>query len=193
MAGLAVRVDQVAALRAVRKSQFPDPVTAASMAELAGADGVVVHLRQDRRHVKDRDVRILRNIVQSKLILEMASTSEMVGVALDIKPDLVTLVPERREEYTDEGGSVTVEVLLKNHDNMVIEVSVSDTGYGIYKNNLEKIFDKFKRIESGKETARGTGLGLSIAKHVITAHGGKIWAESTPGKGSNFFFTLPAG
>ena len=104
MAGLAVRVDQVAALRAIRKSQFPDPVTAATMAELAGADGIVVHLRQDRRHIKDRDVRILRNIVQTKLILEMASTSEMVGVALDIKPDLVTLVPERREEYTDEGG-----------------------------------------------------------------------------------------
>lgn len=104
MAGLAVKVDQVAALRAVRKSQFPDPVTAAAMAELAGADGIIVHLRQDRKHTKDRDVRILRNVVQTKLILEMASTNEMVGVALDIKPDMVTLVPERREEYTDEGG-----------------------------------------------------------------------------------------
>jgi pyridoxine 5-phosphate synthase len=104
LAGLAVKVDQVAALRAVRKSQFPDPVTAAAMAELAGADGIIVHLRQDRKHTKDRDVRILRNVVQTKLILEMASTNEMVGVALDIKPDMVTLVPERREEYTDEGG-----------------------------------------------------------------------------------------
>ena len=104
MAGLAVKVDQVAALRAIRKSQFPDPVSAAVMAELAGADGIIVHLRRDRKYTKDRDVRILRSVVQSKLILEMASTSEMVGVALDIKPDLVTLVPERREEYTDEGG-----------------------------------------------------------------------------------------
>jgi pyridoxine 5-phosphate synthase len=104
MAGLAVKVDQVAALRAVRKSQFPDPVAAAAMAELAGADGIIVHLQQDRRHTKDRDVRILRNVVQTKLILEMASTNEMVGVALDIKPDMVTLVPERREEYTDERG-----------------------------------------------------------------------------------------
>jgi pyridoxine 5-phosphate synthase len=104
MAGLAVRVDQVAALRAIRKSQFPDPVTAAALAELAGADGIVVHLRQDRKYTKDRDVRILRSVVQSKLILEMASSSEMVGVALDIKPDLVTLVPGRREEHTDEGG-----------------------------------------------------------------------------------------
>ena len=104
MSGLAVKVDQVAALRAARKSQIPDPVTAAVVAELAGADGIIVHLYQNRRHIKDRDVRILRSVVQSKLILEMASTSEMVGVALDIKPDLVTLVPERREEFTSEGG-----------------------------------------------------------------------------------------
>jgi pyridoxine 5-phosphate synthase len=104
MAGLAVKVDQVAALRAAGKSPFPDPVTAAALAEVAGADGITVHLRQDRRHIKDRDVRILRSIVQSKLILEMASTTEMVGVALDIKPDLVTLVPEKREESTADGG-----------------------------------------------------------------------------------------
>jgi pyridoxine 5-phosphate synthase len=104
MAGLAVKVDEVAALRTVRKSQSPDPVTAASMAEMAGADGIIVHLRQDRKYTKDRDVRILRSVIQSKLILEMASSSEMVGVALDIKPDLVTLVPGRREERTDDGG-----------------------------------------------------------------------------------------
>ena len=104
MPGLAVKVDQVAALRGVRSSQSPDPVTAATMAELAGADGIIVHLRLDRKHIKDRDVRILRSVLQSKLIMEMASTSEMVGVALDIKPDLVTLVPEKREEFTADGG-----------------------------------------------------------------------------------------
>ena len=104
MAGLAVKIDQVAALRNVRNSRSPDPVTAATMAELAGADGIIVHLRLDRKHINDRDVRILRNVVQTKLILEMASTSEMVGVALDIKPDLVTLVPEKREEFTVDGG-----------------------------------------------------------------------------------------
>ena len=98
MSGLAVKVDQVAVLRAIRKSQIPDPVTAAAVAELAGADGIIVHLRQDRKYIKDRDARILRSVVQSKLILEMASTSEMIGVALDIKPDLVTLVPEKRDE-----------------------------------------------------------------------------------------------
>jgi len=79
-------------------------VTAAALAEMAGADGIIVHLRQDRRYIKDRDVRILRSILQSKLILEMVSTSEMVGVALDIKPDLVTLVPENRENSTADGG-----------------------------------------------------------------------------------------
>jgi len=104
MPGLAVKIDQVAALRNARNSRSPDPVTAATMAELAGADGIIVHLRLDRKHINDRDVRILRNVVQTKLILEMASTSEMVGVALDIKPDLVTLVPEKREEFTVDGG-----------------------------------------------------------------------------------------
>jgi pyridoxine 5-phosphate synthase len=104
MAGLAVNVDHVATLREARKISYPDPVAAAVLAELAGADGIVVHLREDRRHILDRDVRILRQIVQTKLILEMASNHEMVGIALDIQPDLVTLVPEKREELTTEGG-----------------------------------------------------------------------------------------
>lgn len=104
MAGLAVNVDHIATLRQSRSVSYPDPVAAAVLAELAGADGIVVHLRRDRRHIQDRDVRILRKVVQTKLILEMASTTEMLGIALDIKPDLVTLVPERREEVTTEGG-----------------------------------------------------------------------------------------
>jgi len=104
MAGLAVNVDHVATLREARKAKYPDPVTAALLAEVAGADGIVVHLREDRRHIQDRDVRILREVVQTKLILEMACSTEMVGIAFDIKPDLVTLVPERREELTTEGG-----------------------------------------------------------------------------------------
>jgi pyridoxine 5-phosphate synthase len=79
-------------------------VAAAVIAELAGADGIAVHLRKDRRDIRDRDVRILRQTIQSKLILEMASTTEMVGMALDIKPDHVTLVPEKREEFSAEGG-----------------------------------------------------------------------------------------
>ena len=104
MAGLAVKIDYVAALREARKSLFPDPVSAAAMAEMAGADGIAVHLREDRQEIQDRDVRILRQTLQSKLILEMASTTEMVGMALDVKPDHVTLVPEKREEFSTEGG-----------------------------------------------------------------------------------------
>ena len=104
MAGLAVNIDHIATLREARKAGYPDPVAAAILAELAGADGIVCHLREDRRHIQDRDLRLLRKTVQSKLILEMAATSEMVGIALDVRPDLVTLVPESREEVTTEGG-----------------------------------------------------------------------------------------
>jgi pyridoxine 5-phosphate synthase len=104
MAGLAVNVNHVATIREARQVIYPDPIAAAVLAEIAGADGIVVHLRSDRRHIQERDIRILRKSVQSKLILKMAATSEMLGFALDIKPDLVTLVPEKREEITTEGG-----------------------------------------------------------------------------------------
>ncbi len=104
MAGLAVKIDLVAALRETRKRSFPDPVAAAVMAEFAGADGIAIHLREDRQEIQDRDVRILRQTIQSKLILEMAPTTEMIGMALDIKPDHVTLVPEKRVEFSAGGG-----------------------------------------------------------------------------------------
>lgn len=104
MAGLAVNVDHIATLRQARGINYPDPVAAAVLAELAGADGIVVHLREDRRHIQDRDVYLLRKTVLSKLILEMAATDEMIKIARDVKPDLVTLVPEKREELTTEGG-----------------------------------------------------------------------------------------
>ncbi len=104
MAGLAVNVDHIATLRQARGTNYPDPVAAAAIAELAGADGIVAHLREDRRHMQDRDIKLLRQTVKTKLILEMGATPEMVGIALDAKPDLVTLVPEKREELTTEGG-----------------------------------------------------------------------------------------
>lgn len=104
MPGLAVNVDHVATLREARRINIPDPVTAAAIVELAGADGVVVHLREDRRHIQDRDVRLIRETITTKLILEMAASSEMIAIALEIKPNLVTLVPEKREELTTEGG-----------------------------------------------------------------------------------------
>ena len=104
MPTLAVNVDHVATLREARKANVPDPVTAAAIAEIAGADAVVVHLTKNRRHIRDRDVQLLRETVKTKLILEMAATSEMIAIALEIKPGLVRLVPERRDELTTEGG-----------------------------------------------------------------------------------------
>lgn len=104
MARLAVNVDHVATIRQARGINEPDPVLAAGIAELAGAEGIICHLREDRRHIKDRDLDILRSTVKTKLNLEMAAVSEMVDVACRVKPDLVTLVPEKREELTTEGG-----------------------------------------------------------------------------------------
>jgi pyridoxine 5-phosphate synthase len=101
---LSVNIDHVATLRQARRTVEPDPVAAAVIAELAGADGITVHLREDRRHIQERDVRLLRQTVRTHLNLEMAATEEMVAIALEIKPDYVTLVPERREEITTEGG-----------------------------------------------------------------------------------------
>ena len=104
MARVAINVDHVATVRQARQVNEPDPVTAAALAELAGAQGIVVHLREDRRHIQDRDVEVLRRTVKTKLNLEMAATEEMVKIALRIKPDVVTLVPEKRQELTTEGG-----------------------------------------------------------------------------------------
>ncbi len=104
MPTLGVNIDHVATIRQARRTVEPDPIAAAVLAELAGAEGITVHLREDRRHMQDRDVRLLRETVRTHLNLEMAATDEMVKIALAIKPDYVTLVPERREEVTTEGG-----------------------------------------------------------------------------------------
>ena len=104
MSRLGVNVDHVATLRQARGGSEPDPVAAALLAELAGADGIVVHLREDRRHIQDRDLALLRQTVKTRLDLEMAADDAMVKIALDVKPHYVTLVPERRQELTTEGG-----------------------------------------------------------------------------------------
>ncbi|ACH66587.1 pyridoxal phosphate biosynthetic protein PdxJ [Aliivibrio fischeri MJ11] len=101
---LGVNIDHVATLRNARGTKYPDPVHAAEIAERAGAAGITIHLREDRRHIKDRDVRILRETLQTRMNLEMAVTDEMVGIALETKPEFVCLVPEKREELTTEGG-----------------------------------------------------------------------------------------
>lgn len=104
MPRLSVNIDHIATIRQARKGVEPDPVAAAVIAELAGAEGVIAHLREDRRHVQDRDLRLLRETVRTKLNLEMAATDEMRRIALEVKPDFATLVPEKREELTTEGG-----------------------------------------------------------------------------------------
>lgn len=104
MAKLGLNVDHIATVRQARGGVEPDPVAAASIGELAGAEGITIHLREDRRHIQDRDLEILRQTVKTKLNLEMAATQEIIRIALNIKPEQVTLVPERRQELTTEGG-----------------------------------------------------------------------------------------
>lgn len=130
MARLGVNIDHVATVRQARRAPEPDPVHAAVLAELGGAAGITVHLRGDRRHVQDRDLEVLRQVVRTKLNLEMAATQEMLRVALTVKPDQATLVPERREELTTEGGldvvlnSVQLKPIVKTLAEGGIEVSL---------------------------------------------------------------------
>lgn len=130
MLRLGVNIDHVATVRQARRAREPDPVHAAVLAELGGADGITVHLRGDRRHVQDRDVEVLRQTVSTRLNLEMAATQEMTRIALTVKPDQVTFVPERREEVTTEGGldvalnSVQVKPVMKTLQEARIEVSL---------------------------------------------------------------------
>lgn len=124
MPRLGVNVDHVATVREARKINEPDPVAAAMIVELAGADSIVVHLREDRRHIQDRDVRLLRQTIQTKLNLEMAASEEIIDIALEVKPDKSTIVPEKRQEVTTEGGLDVV-------------------------GNEKKIADAIKRLNSG--------------------------------------------
>ncbi len=104
MASLGVNIDHIANVRQARQTIEPDPASLALLAELGGADGITIHLREDRRHIQDRDLKLLRELVKSRLNLEMAATEEMLEIALKFSPDMVTLVPEKREEITTEGG-----------------------------------------------------------------------------------------
>lgn len=101
---LGVNIDHIATLRQVRGTPFPEPVQAALIAETAGADGITAHLREDRRHIQDRDIRLLRELIHTRLNLEMAVTDEMIAIACEIRPDACCLVPEKRTELTTEGG-----------------------------------------------------------------------------------------
>ncbi len=118
MAELGVNIDHVATIRQARMGIEPEPLLAAAIAEQNGANQITIHLREDRRHIQDRDLKILREIIQTKLNLEMATTKEMIKIAREIKPDTVTLVPEKREELTTEGGLL----LTKEHEKQIKEL-----------------------------------------------------------------------
>lgn len=190
---LGVNVDHVATIREARKTFEPDPAMAATLAILGGADGITIHLREDRRHVNDRDLRLMREFVPCELNLEMAATVEMVGIAIKTKPDLVTLVPEKRHELTTEGGldmigqkdhlketikkikdaGIPVSLFI-NPNIMDIDISKNigadmiEIHTGLYANakGLKQIEELHRVIEASK-TARKVGL-LANAGHGLT-------------------------
>lgn len=131
MASLGVNIDHIASVRQARRTVEPDPVTWALLAELGGADGITAHLREDRRHIQDRDVELLRATVRSRLNLEMAATTEMEAIALRLRPDMVTLVPERREEVTTEGG-LDVAAQLDPISGLVARLQAAGIGVSLF-------------------------------------------------------------
>ena len=188
MARLAVNVDHVATIREARGIDFPDPVFAAGLAEMAGADCIICHLREDRRHINDRDLRLLRETVKTRLNMEMAAVDEMIGIAAEVKPDIVTLVPEKREELTTEGGLDVVanpdhyrRVVdqLKEKDIRVSffidpdpaqietahmvggDVIEIHTGHYSEAKNESEAEDRFKRIVKAVEASNELDLGIS--------------------------------
>jgi pyridoxine 5-phosphate synthase len=185
---LGVNIDHIATIREARRGKDPDPISAAILAELAGADGIVCHLREDRRHIKERDLSILKNVVKTHLNLEMAATAEMVKIAVAVQPDMVTLVPERREELTTEGGldvvvnseriAQVISVLRAN--NIVVSLFIDPDIYqikesakigadyvelhtGNYANapNINVQIDEIEKIKSVSIAAKKLGLGVS--------------------------------
>ena len=153
---LAVNIDHIATIREARKTNEPDPVAAAVICEMAGAQGITVHLRGDRRHIQDRDVELLRKIVSTHLNIEMAATSEMVRIAQTVKPHRVTLVPERKDEVTTEGGldvvlhSGNVEKVVRQLLDARIEVSVFVDPDLEQIRHCHKIGAPFVEINTGK-------------------------------------------
>jgi two-component system sensor histidine kinase GlrK len=132
--------------------------------------------------------------LRNKTSLEMDLSSDLPLVRMD--QDRIAQVIENllgnAFKFTPEGGEIAVSASVDRNGKEYVEVSVSDTGCGIPRGEMERVFEKFRRVDSGEGTPAGTGLGLTISKHIITAHGGRIWVESEPGKGSTFFFSLPA-
>ncbi|MQY60091.1 MAG: pyridoxine 5'-phosphate synthase [Clostridia bacterium] len=188
MARLSVNIDHIATLRQARRAKEPEPIAAALLAELAGAEGITVHLRKDRRHIQERDLEILRATIKTKLNLEMGTNEEVVKIALRVKPDMATLVPETEEEITTEGGldfsrndSRLKEVISLLHDRKIMvslfidptssnikkahrynsdTVEIHTGHYAETKNELE-IATELEKIAGAAALARKLGLGVN--------------------------------
>ena len=200
---LTLNVDHIATLRNARGEDQPDPVTTALIAEEAGVDGVVVHLREDRRHITERDVRLLRELVKTKLDLEMAANEEIIKIACDVGPELATLVPEKRQELTTEGGlnvidniSLIKDTITELHNSDIdvslfiepeltqidtaaeIDADIIEIHTGIFANAVseEEQFDELDRIRAADIHAKKIGLGVN-AGHGLNYQNIKIFRE----------------
>lgn len=189
MAKLGVNVDHVATIRQARLGNYPDPVIAASIAEMNGADQITIHLREDRRHIQERDLRILKDTIQTKLNLEMSATDEMVKIALKYNPDTVTLVPEKREELTTEGGlnlTETHKPIIEKLKQSNIEVSVfieadpriirfaaelgADT-VELHTGHYANLQEGEERDQELAKLAKGAELIRDLGMRVVAGHG----------------------
>jgi pyridoxine 5-phosphate synthase len=200
---LTLNVDHIATLRNARGEDQPDPVTTALIAEEVGVDGVVVHLREDRRHITERDVRLLRELVKTKLDLEMAANEEIIKIACDVGPELATLVPEKRQELTTEGGlnvidniSLIKDTITELHNSDIdvclfiepeltqidtaaeIDADIIEIHTGIFANAVseEEQFDELDRIRAAVIHAKKIGLGVN-AGHGLNYQNIKIFRE----------------
>ena len=191
MASLGVNIDHIANVRQARRTTEPDPVTMAFLAELGGADGITVHLREDRRHIQDRDLKILRETIRTRLNLEIAPTTEMLDIALKVKPNFVTLVPERREEVTTEGGLDVMsfkkklkEIISKLHnadipvslfidpiqDQINVSSQIGVNWIELHTGSYAEALFKEKALELAK-IKEATAIAKSIGLHVNAGHG----------------------
>jgi pyridoxine 5-phosphate synthase len=183
-----LNVDHIATLRNARGEVQPDPVTFALMAEQYGVDGIVVHLREDRRHINERDVRLLKELITTKLDLEMAAVDEIIEIACDVQPELATIVPERRQELTTEGGinvidnisqlrqaiktlhqsDIAVSLFIEPDINQIdaaaeINADIIEIHTGHYANAIgeENIYDELERVRIAAKHAKKLGLGVN--------------------------------
>ena len=176
MASLGVNIDHIANVREARKTFEPNPVTMAFLAELGGADGITVHLREDRRHIQDKDLNLLKDTVNTRLNLEMAATEEMTSIALFTKPDMVTLVPEKREEVTTEGGLDVIK--YKNKLKEIIQrLSDANIPVSLFVDPVQEQLENCAEINAG-------WIELHTGKYAITKNKAKalelsILKEST--------------